>query len=88
MNSDFQEPVTAECECGFFFLFYNKMRFRRVPISDGGSKFSRVGVFSGLNNLEDLTMQSQTADLVGWTHEEPSTRYSNWKKPCFSSSSS
>ncbi len=36
----------------------------------GVSKFSRVSVFSGLNNLTDLTMSPDFADLLGYTQEE------------------
>ncbi|MFA5880438.1 MAG: AAA family ATPase, partial [Candidatus Margulisiibacteriota bacterium] len=36
----------------------------------GVSKFSKVSVFSDLNNLEDLTMQEKYAGLLGYTEEE------------------
>ena len=36
----------------------------------GISKFSKVGVFSGLNNLTDLTMSPQFATALGITEEE------------------
>ena len=36
----------------------------------GVTKFSKVGVFSGLNNLNDITMASYTATLMGYTQEE------------------
>jgi hypothetical protein len=36
----------------------------------GVSKFSKVGVFSGLNNLEDLTMTDMASALVGYTEDE------------------
>ena len=36
----------------------------------GVSKFSKVSLFSDLNNLKDLTMKERSADLVGITHEE------------------
>ena len=36
----------------------------------GVSKFSKVSIFSDLNNLTDLTMSSQAASLVGITDEE------------------
>ena len=36
----------------------------------GVSKFSKVGIFSGLNNLTDLTMQSDYATMLGYTQAE------------------
>lgn len=33
----------------------------------GVSKFSKVSIFSGINNLCDLTMDSRAADLLGYT---------------------
>ncbi len=36
----------------------------------GVSKFSKVSLFSDLNNLQDLTMRESSADLVGITHDE------------------
>ena len=36
----------------------------------GVSKFSKVGVFSGLNNLKDITLDDRFATLLGMTEEE------------------
>ena len=36
----------------------------------GVSKFSKVGVFSGLNNLKDITLDNRFATLLGVTEEE------------------
>lgn len=36
----------------------------------GVSKFSKVGIFSGLNNLTDLTMQSDYVTMFGYTQRE------------------
>jgi hypothetical protein len=36
----------------------------------GVSKFSKVSLFSGLNNLKDVTLDSRTATLCGYTHAE------------------
>jgi hypothetical protein len=42
----------------------------RFALLTGVSKFSRVSVFSDLNNLVDLTMDSRYADLLGYTQDE------------------
>lgn len=36
----------------------------------GVSKFSKVSLFSDLNNLTDLTMKKMATDMIGITHEE------------------
>ena len=42
----------------------------RFVLLTGVSKFSRVSIFSELNNLKDLTVHSQYATLLGCTQEE------------------
>jgi len=42
----------------------------RLVFITGVSKFSRVSLFSDLNNLRDLSMNSQFADFLGYTDEE------------------
>lgn len=43
---------------------------QRFAFMTGVSKFSKVSIFSDLNNLTDLTMRSETATLFGYTHDE------------------
>ena len=45
----------------------SKQRFTFIT---GVSKFSKVSIFSDLNNLKDYTMHSKTATLFGYTPEE------------------
>jgi len=45
----------------------------RFVFITGVSKFSRVSIFSELNNLEDITMSPDYADLFGYTREELET---------------
>jgi hypothetical protein len=42
----------------------------RFVLLTGVSKFSKVSVFSGLNNLQDLTMDARYATFLGYTQEE------------------
>ena len=42
----------------------------RMVFITGVSKFSKVSIFSDLNNLDDLTMTRQAADMLGYTQEE------------------
>ena len=55
-------------------LFYSAIKdtapYQRFVLLTGVSKFSRVSVFSDLNNLTDLTMSRSAATLLGYTHDE------------------
>ena len=48
---------TLECKQRFLFV-------------TGVSKFSKVSIFSDLNNLKDYTLESVAATLFGYTHDE------------------
>ncbi|MBP5321089.1 MAG: AAA family ATPase [Kiritimatiellae bacterium] len=43
---------------------------QRFTFLTGVSKFSKVSIFSDLNNLKDWTMHPKTATLFGYTHAE------------------
>lgn len=43
---------------------------QRFAFITGVSKFSRVSIFSDLNNLTDLTMDARAATLLGYTQDE------------------
>ena len=43
---------------------------QRFTFLTGVSKFSKVSIFSDLNNLKDWTMHPKTATLFGYTHDE------------------
>ena len=42
------------------------------------SKFSRVGVFSVLNNLLDISLSGQYGDITGYTQEELESNFVEW----------
>ncbi len=44
--------------------------YLRFIMITGISKFTKVGVFSALNNLEDISMDEQFSDIVGYTQQE------------------
>ena len=55
---------------GFYTIIKSMDAYVRFVFLTGISKFSKVGVFSGLNNLEDLTLQPRYAAMLGITQEE------------------
>ena len=54
--------------------FYGVIKYeegkQRFSFLTGVSKFSKVSIFSDLNNLEDMTLDAATATLFGYTHDE------------------
>jgi hypothetical protein len=50
----------------------------RLVFITGVSKFSKVGIFSDLNNLQDLSMHGAYAGMLGYTHEELEKYFGGW----------
>ena len=54
----------------FYSVIKTTEPLQRFVLVTGVSKFSKVSIFSDLNNLTDLTMDARSAKLLGYTHEE------------------
>ena len=58
----------------FLKRFYGVIKYeegkQRFSFLTGVSKFSKVSIFSDLNNLKDYTLHPLTATLFGFTHDE------------------
>ncbi len=54
----------------FYSIIKTTESYQRFVLLTGVSKFSKVSIFSDLNNLTDLTMQSRAATLLGYTQSE------------------
>jgi hypothetical protein len=65
---------------GFYGVIKSLDAHIRFVLLTGVSKFSRVGVFSGLNNLNDLTMDNQYAAMLGITQTELENRFQPYLK--------
>jgi hypothetical protein len=55
---------------GFYSILKDADDYLRMVFITGVSKFSRVSIFSDLNNLRDLTVNKQFAGICGITQEE------------------
>jgi len=51
---------------------------QRFALITGVSKFTKVSIFSDLNNLTDLTMDRRTATLLGYTQDELETNFPDY----------
>ena len=54
----------------FYKIIKANEEFIRFAFITGISKFTHVGVFSALNNLKDITLNSDYAPVVGYTEKE------------------
>lgn len=68
------DPEAASENRTILRYFYSAIKgldkYIKFAFITGVSKFSRVSVFSGLNNLNDITMDSEHATLLGYTDTE------------------
>jgi len=55
---------------GFYGVVKAMNRYWRFVFITGISRFSRVGIFSTMNNLHDLTLSIHTANMLGITEDE------------------
>ena len=55
---------------GFYTILKGMDRYLRFVLLTGVSKFSKAGVFSGLNNLRDITNSTSYSSMLGITEEE------------------
>ena len=68
------EPEMARKVRGILRSFYKQLKaneeYIRFIFITGISKFARFGVFSTLNNVEDISLMSDYAEICGYTEEE------------------
>ena len=55
---------------GFYKIIKADEEYIRFVFITGISKFTHIGVFSALNHLEDITLDSEYASLAGYTEKE------------------
>jgi len=77
---DFLDDVSkAEENRAIFRSFYSVLKdadeYIRFLLITGVSRFSKVSIFSGLNNIEDISLAESMNDLVGITQVELETNF-------------
>jgi len=63
---------------GFYTIIKACDEYIRFVLLTGVSKFSKAGVFSGLNNLEDISMDTRYSSLLGITKEEMNDNFKEY----------
>jgi len=64
----------------FYSVLKGSDEYIKFVFITGVSKFSRVSIFSGLNNLKDISLRREFSTLMGITQEELKTYFSLWIK--------
>ncbi|MCX8083504.1 MAG: AAA family ATPase, partial [Calditerrivibrio sp.] len=65
---------------GFYAVIKGSDEYIKFVFITGVSKFSKVSLFSGLNNLEDITLNPRYATIAGYTHRDLETVFSEHLK--------
>jgi hypothetical protein len=55
---------------GFYDTLKGLDAYLRAIFITGVSKFSKTSIFSGINNLNDISLDFEAAQLLGYTHDE------------------
>ena len=61
---------------GFFGTLKGLDKYLKFTFVTGVSKFSQVSLFSGPNNLKDITMDPRYATMMGYTEKELQEHFS------------
>ena len=87
---EYDKPITdninnlekAEAVRNYLRPFYTVLKdssdYLRFVFITGISKFSKVGIFSGLNNLKDISMIEEYGDIVGYTQKELENNFGDY----------
>jgi hypothetical protein len=62
----------------FYSAIKDSDRYLRFVFLTGVSKFSKMNLFSGLNNLEDITIDDRYATITGYTHNDLKENFSDY----------
>ena len=67
--------IAREILKSFYSVIKDNDRYLKFVFITGVSKFSKMNLFSGLNNLTDITTMSDYATICGYTHHDIQTTF-------------
>ena len=80
--NNLQNPKVTEENRDLLKAFFGTLksldRYLKFTFISGVSKFSQVSLFSGPNNLTDITMDPQYAGMMGYTEEELRSNFQDY----------
>lgn len=62
---------------GFYGIIKDLDEYIKLVVITGVSKFAKMNLFSGLNNLQDITINPDYATICGYTHNEIEKNFSD-----------
>jgi hypothetical protein len=71
-------PKVKEALHSFYQVIKANVKYERFVFLTGVSQFSGLSIFSGLNNLIDITMSEENADICGYTQEEVESNFKEY----------
>lgn len=66
---DLAEELREELK-NYYSVIKDSDKYIKFCFITGVSKFSKVNLFSGLNNLDDITLREEYSDICGYTQDE------------------
>lgn len=76
----FNATVARENLKGFYSAIKASDKYLRFVFITGVSKFSKLNLFSGLNNLEDITLNENYATITGYTQGDLENHFEGYLK--------
>jgi hypothetical protein len=77
--NNLRDPKVAENNRDILKKFFEALksldRYLKFTFTTGVSKFSQVSLFSGYNNLKDITMDPRYSGMMGYTEEELKSKF-------------
>ena len=64
----------------FYSVIKDCDRYIRFVFLTGVTKFSKTSIFSGLNNITDVSLMPQYGKICGYTHKDPQTSFAEHLK--------
>ncbi len=61
----------------FYSVIKDSDEFMKFAFLTGVSKFSKVSIFSGLNNIRDISLDAKYGNICGYTHEDIKASFAN-----------
>ncbi|NJR43701.1 MAG: AAA family ATPase, partial [Akkermansiaceae bacterium] len=76
-----QGKVNRDILREFYGVLKNSDEYLELVFITGISKFSKVSIFSHLNNLQDITLSPDYGTLTGYTQEEIEKYFEDYLQP-------
>lgn len=78
-NTEIARQMREELK-GFYSVIKGADEYLKFVFITGVSKFSKVSLFSGLNNIDDITLDSKYATICGYTQNDIETSFADHLK--------